>query len=422
MNFAQFRTFQPRSRPDLQRKIQVNLSDLITHPGKPGSETLPDLLKAIRQYLEMDIAFIAEFTDGQRVFRHVDPPGPDNPVQCGAGNPLEETYCQRVVDGRLPALMHDAAQNPEAAALPVTHALPVGAHLSVPIRLSDGTVYGTFCCFSYAPDPSLRERDVKMLHVFAAVAAKLLEWEREAATRNRHIEERIRSVLDGNGLSIVYQPIFDTVKGKLAGFEALSRFSGGDARTPDIWFGEANAIGLGKQLEEKAIGLALEGLDHLPDNTYLSVNVSPEHLKGDGILPMLGAMPLDRIVLELTEHVAVEHYTELMESLRPLRERGMRLAVDDAGAGFASFRHILNLAPDRIKLDISITRNIDSDKSRRALAAAFIRFSEETGSRIVAEGVETEAELDALQDLGVSDIQGFLLGRAMALPDAMHLS
>lgn len=400
---------------------QVNLSDLLLSHDKPGIETLPDLLSAIRRHLGMDVAFISEFTGGKRIFRHVDPPGPDNPIQPDTGDPLEETYCQRIVDGRLPQLITDAAKNPEAASLPVTHALPVGAHLGVPVRLADGTLYGTFCCFGYRADPTLRERDLGMLHVFADVAGKLIDWERAAALRNRKIEERIRGVLDGNSLSIVYQPIYDTARDTVAGFEALSRFSDGPARTPDVWFGEANAIGLGEALEEKAMLLALEGLPRLPGKAYLSVNVSPDHVLSGSTERLLKHVPLDRIVLELTEHVPVEHYQELVDALRPMRERGLRLAVDDAGAGFASFRHILHLAPERIKLDMSITRNIDSDRSRRALAAALIRFSEETGSRIVAEGVETEAELDALQRLGVVDIQGYLLGRAVALEDAALL-
>lgn len=400
----------------------MNLSELILSSGRPGSEALPDLLAAIRQHLGMDVAFIAEFTGGKRVFRQVDPPTPDNPVQPGAGDPLEESFCQRVVDGRLPELMQDARQNPVAAALPVTHALPVGAHLSVPIRLSNGDVYGTFCCFSYTPDPDLRERDLNMLRVFADVAGKLIEWERRAAARRREIEHRVRAVLEDSGLSIVYQPIYDTTRHALTGFEALSRFSFGNLkRTPDVWFGEANAVGLGKALEEKAMMLALEGLSQLPESAYVSVNMSPDHVLNDGITELLRGMPLDRIVLELTEHAEVEHYSELADQLRPLRDRGLRVAVDDAGAGFASFRHILNLAPDRIKLDMSITRNIDTDKSRRALAAAFMRFAEETGSKLVAEGVETEAELDTLQGLGVVDIQGNLLGRPVSLREAANL-
>nr|WP_247655455.1 EAL domain-containing protein [Stutzerimonas frequens] len=93
----------------------------------------------------------------------------------------------------------------------------------------------------------------------------------------------------------------------------------------------------------------------------------------------------------------------------------MRLAVDDAGAGYASFRHILKLKPDVIKLDASLIRNVDSDTGCRALAAALIRFAEETGCKVVAEGVETQEELAMLRRLEVNKAQGYLLGRPAPL-------
>jgi EAL domain-containing protein (putative c-di-GMP-specific phosphodiesterase class I) len=99
----------------------------------------------------------------------------------------------------------------------------------------------------------------------------------------------------------------------------------------------------------------------------------------------------------------------------------LRIAVDDAGAGYASFRHILNLAPDLIKLDVFLTQNIHTDRARRALAAALIRFSEETGSKIIAEGVETTLQLKVLRELGVTKAQGYLLGRPMPLASASEL-
>jgi EAL domain-containing protein (putative c-di-GMP-specific phosphodiesterase class I) len=136
---------------------------------------------------------------------------------------------------------------------------------------------------------------------------------------------------------------------------------------------------------------------------------------------MLEGAPLKRIVLEITEHESVDDYAKLGAALAPLRERGLRVAVDDAGAGYASFRHILKLEPDVIKLDISITRDIDTQISRRALAAALIRFAEETGSRIVAEGVETEAELAVLRELRVNKAQGFLIGRPVPIAAAAEM-
>ncbi|NEX61446.1 sensor domain-containing phosphodiesterase [Noviherbaspirillum galbum] len=403
------------------------LSDLLKQSlagnGFASGASLPQLLSAIRQHLEMDVAFVAEFFEGRRVFRHVDPADPGNPIQAGAGDPLEETYCMRVAEGRLPQLMRDAKDYPAAAELPVTFSLPVGAHLSVPIRLSDGSLYGTFCCFSHHADQTLDQRDHNMMKVFADVAAQFIESEQKRDRGHRQIAQRIRTVLDEDGLSMVYQPIYDVPSDRVVGFEALSRFpsrSEGEAqRPPDLWFSDAREAGLGWELEERAIQRGLAALDALPADVFVSANISPEYILEGALDEVFSDRVLERVVLEITEHAAVEHYDRLATLMAPFRRRGLRIAVDDAGAGYASFRHILNLAPDRIKLDISLTRDIDRDGARRALAAAFSRFSEVTGTSIVAEGVETLSELRTLLDIGVSTVQGFYIGRPEGLPEAV---
>lgn len=220
---------------------------------------------------------------------------------------------------------------------------------------------------------------------------------------------------------MVYQPIYDLQQAKVVGFEALSRFSADPYRPPNEWFGEAKEVGLGSELEARAIRLGLRAMEHLPDDIYMSVNLSPEYIL-DGVLDeIFGDQALHRVVLEITEHAVVDHYDELARLIRPFRDRGLKIAVDDAGAGYSSFRHILNLAPDRIKLDMSLTRNIDTDSSRRALAAAFSKFAEETGTAIVAEGVETESEIKTLRDLGVTKVQGYFIGRPMPLSQAAQI-
>jgi EAL domain-containing protein (putative c-di-GMP-specific phosphodiesterase class I) len=122
-----------------------------------------------------------------------------------------------------------------------------------------------------------------------------------------------------------------------------------------------------------------------------------------------------RIVVEITEHEAVEDYAALVRSLDTLRGLGCRVAIDDAGAGFASLRHTLQLAPDIVKVDISLTRDIDSDRGRRALASALISFADEMGMTIVAEGIESQAELDTLRELGVIYGQGYFLAEPAPL-------
>lgn len=193
----------------------------------------------------------------------------------------------------------------------------------------------------------------------------------------------------------------------MKGFEALARFAVEPRRTPDVWFAEAAAVGLLIDLELMAVGAALAQFDRLPAGVHLSVNLSPESVMSPRLAATLAGYPLERIVIEVTEHAPVEDYEILNAALGNLRAQGCRLAIDDAGAGFASLRHILRLAPDVIKLDISLTRGLDHDRARRALATALISFANEIGATIVAEGIETVAEVDALRALGVAFGQGY---------------
>lgn len=378
-------------------------------------------LSAIRAHLGMDVAFISEFVDGRRYFRQVDARPGNNIVQAGNSDPAEDSYCLRVVDGRLPELMTDARLNDEASTLAATHALPVGAHMSVPIRLRDGQVYGTFCCFSHTPDDSLTSRDLAMMRVFAELVAEQIEDDLLARQERWVIEQRIESVLSSDGLRMVYQPIIEVAQNRVTGFESLARFSTSPVRTPDVWFAEAAQVGRAVELESLAVKAALKALFYLPPSVYVTVNMSPETIiKGD-FGGLLNGAPLDRIVVEVTEHQAVEKYDELMAVIRPLQIRGLRIAIDDAGAGYASFRHILNLHPHIVKLDTSITRCIDTDRSRRALAAALRGFASETKCSIVAEGVETAAELETIKTLGIEKAQGYYLGRPGTLEQAASL-
>jgi EAL domain-containing protein (putative c-di-GMP-specific phosphodiesterase class I) len=218
---------------------------------------------------------------------------------------------------------------------------------------------------------------------------------------------------------MAFQPIVDLGSREVIGLEALARFDALPYRSPDQWFEEAAAVGLGIELELCAVRRAAAELALLPPDVYLSVNVSPESAVHPDLADILAVAP-QRFVVEVTEHAQVDDYDTLLDGLGRLRDRGVRLAIDDAGAGYSSLRHILRLQPDVIKLDIDLTRNIDIDPARRALAAAFVRFAEEIGSTITAEGVETEAELATLQDLQVGRGQGYLFGRPGPLRAAVR--
>ena len=380
--------------------------------------TLSRILNAIRKHMGMEVAFISQILDGRRFFRHVDAGDSGLGFLPGDSDPAEESYCLRVIDGRLPQLIPDACRNAEALTLAATRALPVGAHLSVPIRLADGAVYGTFCCFSRSPDATLTERDLGVMRVFADMVGDQLQQDLARRQASQLVDDRIDAVLQANGLKMVYQPIVDLIANRVVGFESLARFASEPYRPPDMWFAEAGLAGRAIELETLAIRKALDALTQFPDGIYLTVNASPETIVKGDLAQTLRGLPLNRVVVEITEHHAIERYEDIAEALAPLQKLGLRVAIDDAGAGYASFRHILNLHPEIVKLDISITRSIDSDRSRRALAAALCGFASETGCHIVAEGVETEDELRVIQALGITRVQGYHLGRPMSLEDA----
>jgi len=239
--------------------------------------------------------------------------------------------------------------------------------------------------------------------------------ERRDEERSRRIEE-VRLALQPGGIVPVFQPIMEIGTRHVVGYEALARFLVEPQRPPNQWFAAAAEIGLGVDLEFAAIKAALERFDDLPPEAYLSLNLSPAACLSGRLDTALLGVPAHRLVLEVTEHAPVPDYDVLRAALRPFLAGGGRLAIDDAGAGFASLRHIVRLAPDVIKLDISLTRDIDTDRARRALAAALVSFGREMGIGIVAEGIETDSELETLGELGVRSGQGYLLGRPGPLP------
>jgi EAL domain-containing protein (putative c-di-GMP-specific phosphodiesterase class I) len=375
---------------------------------------IEQILRAVHDHLKMDVSFVSEFGTRDRVFRQVINDGGRVALRSGDTMPMDAGYCLRVVQGKVPQLIPDTARVPAALEIPETKALPIGSHMSVPIVLTDGRVYGTFCCFSFEAKMDLDERDLHMMRAFAQLLAIQVEGNLEAVRNHGAKVERISSVLEMGQPRIVYQPIYRLSDQKIIGIECLSRFDMEPRRPPDAWFNEANEIGLGMRLEINAMMTALDGLRDVPGDFYVAVNVSPQTLINGDILEYLDVVDASRIVLEITEHALVDDYLPLQETVEKLRTAGLRFAVDDAGAGYSNMRHILTLHPEIIKMDISLTRNIDSDTPRKALAAAMIGFGKQTGSHVVAEGVETQRELEALEALGVHEVQGYHLSHPLS--------
>jgi EAL domain-containing protein (putative c-di-GMP-specific phosphodiesterase class I) len=387
------------------------------HGEAGGLPAVDRILDAVRRHLGMNIAFASRYVDGQRQFTHIqaDIPVPTRP---GDAEPQEDTACYRILQGKLPELMHDASEFPLAAELPIVPALPVGSHLNVPLRLSDGSVYGSFCCISQKPDRSLTGRDLETMRAFAALAADQIERELADEAQQRQRVDRIVEVLERETLAIVYQPIHRLDTGAPVGVESLARFSDQDVRSPDQWFTEAANAGLGVELEMLAVRQAIRGLPHISKGLYVAVNVSPETAMTNALADLV-AQASGRLVVEVTEHATVADQAGLVEALDRLRAHA-EIAIDDVGVGYSGLRRILDLKPDILKLDMSLTRDIDRDPARAALAQAMVSFARGIGGRIVAEGIETEAEWRRLAELGVGYGQGWHFSRPMPAVAVQH--
>ncbi|GIE29370.1 hypothetical protein Ait01nite_024150 [Actinoplanes italicus] len=281
-------------------------------------------------------------------------------------------------------------------------------------RHADGTVRH----LRNSVTPVYGERgEIRGYHGFSADITEQVLAEAEQRTRSEQQDAARARITDllagGEGLRIVLQPIVDLTTHRAVGAEALSRFAGQPYRPPNEWFDEAWQAGLGPDLELYALDAALARLADVPGDAYLSVNVAPETMLDPRFLQRLDRLGpcAARITVEITEHAVVTDYDALVAVVDEIHGRGARLAVDDAGAGYASMQHILRLRPDVIKLDRSIVDQAERDSARRALMAAMAAFAASLGTTVVAEGVETAEEVAVLRDAGIPLGQGYHLGR-----------
>jgi len=312
----------------------------------------------------------------------------------------------------------DSALDPHATVRLLADTDLSSCPMTVDVVRPDGAPDGRLVGVGAEPEERLDSRQFEALHVVAALIAGVLHHrDRRRAERDDRLAS-LDALVSGAGRTTVVQPIVDLRTGVVVGAEALSRFTGveGAARHPEQVFNDARTSGIGVRLEQAAIASALPLLDRMPPGTYLSVNASADALLDESTHDLLKAVDPGRLVVEITEHDPVEDYVALTEVTSELRRQGLRMAVDDAGAGFASLQHVLHLNPDIVKLDIAFVRGIDNDPARRAVARALVGFASELGSTMVAEGVERRNELEVLKDLGVACAQGYLLGRPTANP------
>lgn len=374
---------------------------------RKGPDGLDRVVELAHRHLGLDVVYIAELTDGKRVCRAVAGDAASFGLVLGDGPPAVGSYSQLLVAGEIANVIPDTSADHHVAGLPATKAAGIGAFIGVPLRLSDGTPYGTLCGMDHGPDHTLTKRDVR----FMTMLAELIIFDLDEQRRQERLRVDLGNLIAATGIRIAFQPIIDLRSGTCLGVEALSRFPE-PWGPPDQVFADAEAVGLGLELERLAVSEAWKVLPELDSKRFLAINVSP------GALVELARraqqridLPLPSLVVEITEQSMVRSYTELRDALAPLREKGLRISIDDAGAGYASLHHVVELRPDFIKVDRSLVHGLADDHARRVAVSAFVLLSLDLGATVVAEGVERPRDLAALCDLGVQAAQGYLLGK-----------
>jgi len=213
-------------------------------------------------------------------------------------------------------------------------------------------------------------------------------------------------VADPSALRLVLHPVVDVVAGRVAGYEALSRF---DSPLPtEDWFDAARALGRSAEVDELVLRRALPLQALLPHGTFLTVNASPTSLREPAVLDTLVSHDLTGVIVEVTEHADCAPY-DLLAPLTRLRARGAKIALDDVGTGHSGLLRMAVLRPEMVKVDLQLVRGVSGDPVKRSLVQFLGQCAARLDAWIVAEGVETTAELDTLTSMGVPLVQGFLL-------------
>ncbi|MBL7501692.1 EAL domain-containing protein [Frankia sp. CNm7] len=373
-----------------------------------------ELLDVLRRHLGMDIAALSMLDDdGLLVVQVVSGDATGFGIAPGMtllrGKELHERHWM----GDLPAVCPDTSRDSRIVA-PLASALHVGAFATTCVVDAAGEPYGLLACCAHEPRPALRDRDAQFLVMMAEfLRTSMVGLQRMWEARSR-TWRTVCDVVDAGGPRIVYQPIVRFETGAVAGVEALSRFPdrGEGDGGPLGWFADAKVIGLGPELEMTAIHQALSALASLPPGVKMAVNASPGTVTA-GLVHLCALKEKDRqrLIVEITEHEDCASYPEAMRAVRRLRAHNIHVAIDDAGIGYSGLAQLLRLRPDIIKIDGMITRGIDQDPACRAVAAGLVQLAREIDGTVIAEGIETIADRDAVVAAGIPYGQGHLLGR-----------
>ncbi|MBA3779025.1 MAG: EAL domain-containing protein [Chloroflexi bacterium] len=403
-----------RIENDLRARAEIALSLSRLHTDMTPEGTAAAICEELARRRELPLVAILVFTREGAAVPLALQGSPDVPWSVGSSLPARtgRTLRQRAAQG--PWTQQQRSTRRHGPGRATLAELGVAATINAPLT-ARGDLLGLLVVGTNATDA--RNGDDFSLGLpavidFAAITAALLApaLERRLATGDQRTE--LAAIIATEAFTPVFQPIIELGSGRVVGYEALTRFH--DGADPELRFSEAGRLGLGIELETATLRAALRASQALPPDAWLSLNVSPALiLQGTTLADVIG-LEQRGLMLELTEHDPVDDYALLRTALEGLGE-GTRLSVDDAGSGYASLQHILALRPAYVKLNIAFVSGLHDDPARQAMVAGLRHFATQTGSELIAEGVETADERLALDQLAVRLGQGYLLGRPAAL-------
>lgn len=398
-----------------------NLANLLFPPSVTDATELPaahagareeigDMLEALRARLDMDVAFVSrQIGNTHRIFTHVAARG-RAPLMTGDYNPNDNSLCWLVIQGKLPERVTDTSHYDVAACLPITEELNVRSHFSVPLRRRDGRAHGSLCCFSYRPRPDISERDMQVMRSVAAIVSDQIEGRIELEERCEDAGREIVRLIEDDDLAVIHQPIYDLTDWHLIGHECLMRNKANPERSPLEVLERARAAGKTMELELHIARKALATLDPAHPERFIAINVSPATLVSEELAALIPEGLEARLVIELNQQETAPQQAVVKDAIEAWKTRAW-VAVNSEGAGFAGLQALVDLGPDIVKIDREFLAGLSSDSARRALVKALVQFAAETGVTLIAQGVETREDLQALRELGVRFAQGYILGK-----------
>ncbi|MCX9148092.1 EAL domain-containing protein [Erythrobacter sp. WG] len=382
-------------------------------PNSCVREEIGDMLEAVRARLDMDVAFVSrQIGATHRIFTHVAARG-RAPLTTGDHNPNDNSLCWLVIQGKLPERVTDTSLYEVAVCLPIVDQLNVRSHFSVPLLRRDGRVHGSLCCFSYRPRPDVGEREMQMIRSVAAIVSDQIETRIELEEACEEAGREIVRLIADDTLAVIHQPIYDLTDWHLVGHECLMRNRADPQRSPLDLLERARAAGKTKELELHAARKALATLDPAHPERFIAINVSPATLVSDELASLIPEGLEARLVIELNQQESAPQRAVVKDAIEAWKARAW-VAVNSEGAGFAGLQSLVDLGPDIVKIDREFLSGLSTDGARRALVKALVQFAAETGVTLIAQGVETREDLQALRELGVRFAQGYILGKPAA--------